>query len=415
MDLNKLRRTATSSAFLTALATVIGLMAVGTIFASSLVPTPPQGYEVCVDHAGNMRLLDDSLKGGVKNQCKSNEFLIEVASAGQFDDLQAAIDILNADQGDTLGLLAALSTKVDSNELVIGELETRIAVLEVLLTPTATVVATPTPTSTPTPTPTVTTTPTPTVEYQAVLDIIGITGVVLPLVADTGTNSFGSSFTTVGAQSLDFTWSEPVSAFDTPPGLEGGVPIVTFNGIDEAASSPDAGYWTRDDAGGANGFSIGGWVWVDTTTQGPFLNKDGISREWLVVFGGAGGAANDIIDAVYDNSAGVSANAISNRAISGGKWEFFVVTYDGTGGASAANGMTQYKDGASFASTAINNASYVGMEDLTPTVRLGTTGSIFFDGKIAGGRLGPFFTQSALSTADVAALYDLGKTALGLP
>ena len=79
--------------------------------------------------------------------------------------------------------------------------------------------------------------------------------------------------------------------------------------------------------------------------------------------------------------------------------------------------VTLYVDGVAVASTATNNVSYVAMENLTSVVGLGKRGEAanFWDGKMAGGPLGPFFTQSALSATDVADLYDLGKAALGLP
>ncbi|KKL95946.1 hypothetical protein LCGC14_1849440, partial [marine sediment metagenome] len=38
----------------------------------------------------------------------------------------------------------------------------------------------------------------------------------------------------------------------------------------------------------------------------------------------------------------------------------------------------------------------------------------FFNGTMVGGPLGPFFTQTELSAADVTRLYNIGKSALGL-
>jgi hypothetical protein len=47
---------------------------------------------------------------------------------------------------------------------------------------------------------------------------------------------------------------------------------------------------------------------------------------------------------------------------------------------------------------------------------LGTGGAPgnLYAGKLAGGPLGPFFTQKALTADEVKTLYDLGRAALGL-
>ena len=37
-----------------------------------------------------------------------------------------------------------------------------------------------------------------------------------------------------------------------------------------------------------------------------------------------------------------------------------------------------------------------------------------FNGKMAGGPLGPFFTQKALTAGDISAMYEMGRQALGL-
>ena len=41
-------------------------------------------------------------------------------------------------------------------------------------------------------------------------------------------------------------------------------------------------------------------------------------------------------------------------------------------------------------------------------------GSYFYDGKMAGGPLGPFFTHKELSSDEVLRLYELGRRALDL-
>ena len=200
-------------------------------------------FQACVGNEGNVRLLGEALTGKYGTECKKNEALYEFAS-GQ------SITALRQSHQELAGS--------------VGALETRVAVLE----------ATPIPT----PTPTATAVHDPLADYQPILGIVGPTGVVLPLV-DLGTGGFGSAFTTVnsGPQQFTFTWS---SAFDVPPTVQGSVPVVELNGIDESASSPDADFWTPLGA-----FSVGAWIYLNTAGDNTILAKwDGTTsaqdREW---------------------------------------------------------------------------------------------------------------------------------------
>ena len=252
-------------------------------------------------------------------------------------------------------------------------------------------------------------------DYQIILDILGPTGVILPLVADTGTNSFGSSFTTVGAQSIDFTWSEPASAFDTPPSLVGNAPVVTFNGVDEEADTPDADYWSVDDSGDA-GFSVGAWVYFKSATHFWILTKrlgsnDG---EWEFAVISTGLVRLRLLDQSFP----VSVQRISDAAVSENVWIHVVATYDGTGGGAAMNGAVLYVDGVAVASTASNNGNYAAMDNQDDPVTLGFRADAspsYANGKMAGGPIGPFFTHKELSAVDIAGLYKLGKAAFDLP
>ena len=258
--------------------------------------------------------------------------------------------------------------------------------------------------------------------YEAILTILGSTGVIIPMGDTNHENAGRTTVTTVGENASVFTYSEAVSAFDTPPSVRGPgrIPIITFNGTDEEANSPDAAYFSRDDAGGANGFSIGFWVNVtDTAAVRTLLGKwDATAaaelREWLLFV-----SATDILSLwLYDESANVQTQRDSDAAITMGSFRFFVVTYDGAGGASAGNTITMYDNGAVLASTATNNASYVGMEDLatlpTLAVNIANAGvaNNFHSGEMAGGPLAPFFVQRDLTADEVRRLYQLGRAAL---
>ena len=67
--------------------------------------------------------------------------------------------------------------------------------------------------------------------------------------------------------------------------------------------------------------------------------------------------------AIFDESANVDSNCRTNAALSLGIHSFCIV-YDGSGGATAGDGISIYVDGALVASTAGNNGAYVAMENL---------------------------------------------------
>lgn len=264
--------------------------------------------------------------------------------------------------------------------------------------------------------------------WGQVFNELGDTGTILPLVglgADGAPNA--TSFTTRRRHSSGleavFTWDSALTTaeFDptNPAFWKGIIPVLTFDGSAIEADSPDAAYWTRDDAGGANGFSIGLWVKVtDTANHRYLLTKwdDGEAiQEWILRVDHA-----DLLEFVArDDSAGANPTRTSDAAIAQGEWLFVTLTYDGTGGATAMSGATLYVNGASIASTANEDASYVGMEDGTSVVGLGAgnTGSTpnrHFQGEMAGGSLGPFTTQVELTAAQVKNLYNIGRAALGI-
>ncbi|MCI0816402.1 MAG: LamG domain-containing protein [Chloroflexi bacterium] len=260
--------------------------------------------------------------------------------------------------------------------------------------------------------------------YQAVLSVLGSTGVVLPLGDPHHGHPDATSFTTKGDEQVTFTWSEAPSSFDTPLDLtdadsfQGIVPVVTFNGTDEEADTPDAAYWSGGDGTNDNPMSIAFWSKItDTPGARALLSKWGANgnREWTFQVN----VSDKLQFYVSDDSAAVTANRTGGAAIPMGRWAHFAMTYDGAGGAAAMDTVTLYVDGAVHASSATNSGSYVAMEDQTEPVMLGAeraggTPSQFFNGQIAGGPLGPSFAQTELTADEVRALYDLGRAALGL-
>ena len=274
--------------------------------------------------------------------------------------------------------------------------------------------------------------------YEDVLRVLRGDGVVLPLGDFPSDEPFAcpiigtpppvgdgfatTTFATVGVVEEVFTWSEQPDSFDTPGAMEGIIPVVTFNGLDEIAEAPDADLWSPGNGSKDGAFSIAAWVdIVDTANLREMLTRyDNTSgspqREWEFQITGADRFALR----ARDESAGITVDRVSDSPVNQGVWAFLVATYDGTGGASAMDGVVLYQDGVAIASTANNSAGYVAMENSTASTGLGhsvgTAGNewFFFEGKMAGGPLGPLFVRRELTALEVSKLYDLGAEALGL-
>ena len=257
--------------------------------------------------------------------------------------------------------------------------------------------------------------------YEAVLNILGSTGTIMPVGDPKHGQPNATTFTTVGEEQVTFTWSEAPSSFDTaldladPDSFQGVIPVVSFNGTDEEADTPDASYWSSGDGTNDSPFSVGMWASVvDTAVERSILAKydsSGSAREWGISI-----LTNDRLRLLcQDESAGVNMYRISDAAVTQGSYALLVITYDGAGGASAADGIAFYQNGVSMASTATNNASYVAMENTASTVDLCVRkAATFFNGKVAGGPLGPFFAQKELTADEVRRLYEIGRRALAL-
>lgn len=264
--------------------------------------------------------------------------------------------------------------------------------------------------------------------YASVLDLIGSTGVILPI-ADPWLSAPGeTTFTTMGEEQVTFTWGVDSSwsdfdghtnanaGEDAPYIFEGIIPIVDFNGSNEEADTPDAAYWSRGDGSNDSPVSIGVWANIGNLSNAGYVLSRWTSShlEWLFGFS----AAELPVLNARDNSAGVQSIITSDVAVTQNTWSFVVITYDGTGGSSAFTDPNAqiYINGSKVASTISNNGSYVAMENKTGTtaLALNQADSVYFIGKLGGGPLGPFFTQTELTADQVLRLYELGRRALGL-
>jgi hypothetical protein len=253
--------------------------------------------------------------------------------------------------------------------------------------------------------------------YESVDSIIGDNGIIVPM-GDTKHENVGvTTVTTHGDIAALFTYSVARTSFATSTYFLGRnqIPIITFNGINEDLQSPDAAFWTRDDTAG-QGFSMGCWINTSDADGGLLYKAHHVSTsfgEWG--FGFSSGA-------LVCNLRDVSANVAVRQAAGGANilnniWHHLVVTYDGTGGATAANGMRLYSDGVYLGNNPINNAAYVGMENTTAIIRVGNVSVAtfsYYEGQMAGGPLAPFWTFKNLSENEVKRLYEIGRDSLSL-
>ena len=259
--------------------------------------------------------------------------------------------------------------------------------------------------------------------YEAVLNILGSTGTILPVGDPLHGQPNAATFKRVGEEQVTFTWSEPPNSFDKkldltdPASWQGVVPVVDFNGTDEEADTPDAAYWSPGNGTSDTAFSVGAWLKPGALARMRILSRDnvGLNREWE--FEPQAGGSFGLV--LHDrNPSDLEVFKLSATLYVVGVWQLFVCTYDGGGGATAANGIINYLNGVDTLGTAANNAGYVAMENLASTTTLGFRGAatpdVFFNGKMAGGPLGPFFAKKLLTVDEVKRLYEIGRRALAL-
>jgi hypothetical protein len=270
--------------------------------------------------------------------------------------------------------------------------------------------------------------------WEQMWGIAGDKITILPLVGPGGGVTVGlpgsTSFTTrtrtttAGGLEAVFTWSEPPEDFDVPfdpsnpDHWQGIVPMVTFNGTNEQADSPDAAWWSTT----LDAFSWGAWVDFSKSgadaTSSTILAKyaeTGNLREWLFGTNASDKLRIEIYD--EDSTGNHRVASVSDAALSSLKPVFLVATYDGTA-TPTSGGIILYVDGAAVAATETDQANFVSSRDTNSVVSLGffeSSGeSGFFDGVMAGGPFGPFVAQSELTAFQIQRMYHLGREAMGL-
>lgn len=250
--------------------------------------------------------------------------------------------------------------------------------------------------------------------YDDILGIIGSTGIILP-VGDSLHSPTSTTFKTLGEEQVTFTYSEDPAGFDVPQGKQGIVPILTFNGTDEQADTPDRGYFSLGDgtAGGDVAFTIGAMIRLTSGGSGTraILAKYASgAAEWAFVINPDG----TVKLTCGDQSKGVDSTRISDAAISEAVWHLVIVTRPAAAtGATAMDSVIISVDDAVVASTATSSSAYDGMENTSAVVELGhylTAGGRWF----AGSMTLPFLVKRVVTPDEKLRIWDLARRAMGL-
>ena len=194
---------------------------------------------------------------------------------------------------------------------------------------------------------------------------------------------------------------------ETPAGKFGGF-AWDFDGAAEYISIPDAANLSFGNSTVDSAFSIRALVRIDNLTDfKTVIGKWNYSTASEYIF--QIGTSGDLRFFLNDQSAAVSPYCLSgSNVIVPGSFYDIVITYDGTGGATAANGIVMYVNGASISCTPTNNASYVAMENTSADVYIGKQQggtAYYFDGKISEVLL----YNKALSATEVSQTFNNGQ------
>ncbi len=259
--------------------------------------------------------------------------------------------------------------------------------------------------------------------YEAVLGILGTTGLIIPIGDTLHSAADETTVTTVGEEQAVFTYEGTgVDAFAKPPTTigPGRIPLVTFNGTDEEADSPDAVFWSPNGAEGPPAttdlaFSLGLWINPAAAADDMLIAKwdeGSTTREWMYAL--SGDAKPEF--SLYDENANTSEIGEATTAVTLNAMQFVVVTYDG---AQATPGVTFYLDGAVDGTGTTETGAYIASQNTAATATLAMrknsgTAADFYNGTMAGGPLGPFFVLAELSADKVKRLHQLGRRALGV-
>ncbi len=187
---------------------------------------------------------------------------------------------------------------------------------------------------------------------------------------------------------------------------------MTFNGTTDCLSTPDAADLTFIEPAPMSLFAVCNIT--DTAAVRTLFGKDNPTATQREYVWSVQAATDFMAFQTSDQSLAININRSSDAAITMGAWTTQAATYSGLGGATAMNGALLYQNGALFASTATNNASYVAMEDLGAVGGIGANNGMasnFFQGSLALILL----VATTLSAGQVLQLNQLARSYFGVP
>jgi hypothetical protein len=206
-------------------------------------------------------------------------------------------------------------------------------------------------------------------------------------------------------------WATPFD-LTSPDSFQGIIPILTFDGSNDEADTPDTSYFTRGDSSDDSPFTIIAYLNLTASASAKSILAKFSSgaREWGLVFTNA----EKLYAIFFDESSDDNVTRLADNATTVGVMNQVAMTYAGTGGGSAMNGVTFFENGESIASTPASSG-YVAMQDEGGVIELGSkTQGEFFKGSMAGGPAGIAFSQILLSPDAIRRDFQLMRKALGV-
>lgn len=160
-------------------------------------------------------------------------------------------------------------------------------------------------------------------------------------------------------------------------------------------------------------FSVGAWIYPRDVTGVTILSKYDIAnqREWRMMVDGSKKISLEVLDET-EGTNGTRIGASDSDVVIDA-WNFVVVTTDNNDSDAS---MTFYLNGAADGSGNSETGTYNDSPDSSGELAIGVTlntnpaTSALFDGRIAL----PFITGKELTAANVATIYGIGRTLLGL-
>ena len=260
-------------------------------------------------------------------------------------------------------------------------------------------------------------------EVKTILGAGGSAYCLVPIGDPKYENAAHTTVTSIGAgggDGLTFTYVAARTSWAQPTLYKGRarVPWVRFKGSgNEYLTTPDIDFFSLGNGLADTPFSLGMALVLAPASGNQrtfFKSSIASNREYELLIGGPSPRYGqmEIVDQSVDVSAVIyNANGIWMKP---GDLHIYGWTYDGSGGATAANGMNHYRNGLQDPSpTRNNNAAYVAMENLAATPVIGGDGvGTGFMGYILGGLCGPYITKQQLTAAQERALSDIYFAAL---